>query len=133
LCARPEAENSILHITCHGEPPRSEPGDAALLLADANLEAAAIAFDGIPFGEVVLTACSTGFRPTAEAQGIRLSGDDALGLPGAFLEAGASTMLVSIPLAHAGAAHQIALAYHAARIEGEKPLAAFRKAQLALL
>jgi CHAT domain-containing protein len=133
LCAATESEGAILHVTCHGVPPRSEPGDAALLLADADLEAAAIANDGIPFTEVVLTACSTGYRPTTEAQGIRLSGDDVLGLPGAFLEAGASTMLVSIPLAQAEAAHRMALGYHGARLDSLPPLAAFRRAQLALL
>lgn len=133
LCATPRSAGAILHVTSHGEPPRAEPGDAALLLADANLEAAAIAHAGIPFAEVVLAACSTGFRPVTEAQGVRLSGDDALGLPGAFLEAGAAALLVSIPLAEVGAAHRMALEYHAARLAGETPLAAFRTAQRALL
>lgn len=133
LCAQPRAAGGILHITSHGVPSRSEPGDAALLLADADLEAAAIAHAGIPFAEVVLVACSTGFRPATEAQGIRLSGDDALGLPGAFLEAGASALLVSIPLAQVNAAHGMALGYHAARLADRTPLAAFRQAQLALL
>jgi hypothetical protein len=133
LCAAPQAENAILHITSHGEPPQCEPGDAALLLADANLEAAALAHAGIPFSEVVLAACSTGFRPITEAQGVRLSGDDALGLPGALLEAGATTLLVSIPLAEVGAAHHMALGYHTARLAGQAPLAAFRSSQRALL
>ena len=133
LCADPLAQGAILHVTCHGMPPRSEPGDAALLLADVDLEAASLADERIPFAEVVLTACSTGYRPATDWQGIPLSGDDALGLPGAFLEAGAATMLVSIPLAQAGAARRIAVDYHAARLDGLAPLAAFRRAQLALL
>jgi CHAT domain len=133
LCTEPRSAGAILHVTSHGEPPRSEPGDAALLLADANLEAAAISRASLPFAEVVLSACSTGFRPTAEAQGIRLWGDDALGLPGAFIEAGVAALLVSIPLAEIGAANRMAIDYHTARLAGEPPLAAFRTAQRALL
>jgi CHAT domain-containing protein len=129
----PLAACGILHVTSHGLPPRTEPGDAALLLADGNLEAATIASHRINFDEVVLTACSTGFRPATEAQGVSLAGDDALGLPGALFESGASTLLVSIPLAEMGAAHRMAIGYHRARLAGEPPLAAFRTSQLALL
>ena len=46
----------------------------------------------------MLSACSTGWRPQA-AEGIELSGDDILGLPGALLEGGARSIVVSIPKA----------------------------------
>jgi tetratricopeptide (TPR) repeat protein len=133
FCDLPQSARGILHISAHGLPPRVEPGDAALLLADGNLEAASIANRGIDFDEVVLAACSAGFRPATEAQDVVLAGDDALGLPGAFLEAGASVLLVSIPVADAGGAHRMAFGYHAARLAGQAPLAAFRTAQCALL
>ena len=69
-----------------------------MLVIDGKVDAAELADTHVRYDEVVLSACSTGWRPQA-AQGIELSGDDVLGLPGALLEAGARAVVVSIPKA----------------------------------
>jgi hypothetical protein len=64
---------------------------------------------------------------------VPLLGDDVLALPGAFLEAGAKTLLVSIPLVADEAAARFGPAYHRARLTGAPPLTAFRLVMSELL
>ncbi|MGZ4846513.1 MAG: CHAT domain-containing protein [Halobacteriota archaeon] len=123
---------NILHIISHGTFVTGEPLNSGLLLADAKVDAAEIAQSAIRYDEVVLSACSTGYRPT-EVQGLALSGDDILGLPGAFLEAGARSILVSIPKARDDVALKFMTLYHEKRTEGLSPLFALQETQKTLL
>jgi CHAT domain-containing protein len=79
--------------------------------------------------EVVLSACSTAWRPQS-TRDLNLSGDDALGLPASFLEAGARFLLASIPPVRAKAAHAFTVAWHRHRRAGQSPLQAYRTVQL---
>jgi len=122
----------LLHLSCHGVMVPKEPMNSGLLLTDAKLDAAEVAQSRLPFDEVVLSACSTGWRPT-QVGGIPLYADEILGVPGAFLEAGAQSVLVSIPKAEQRSAAALVTAYHSHRIAGEAPLYAFQSAQRQLL
>jgi len=122
----------ILHVACHASFEPIEPMRSGLLLADAKVDAAEIARVRITFEEVVLSACSTGCRPS-EVGGIALAGDDILGLPAAFLEAGAVAVLVSIPSADDQASAAFVMEYHQNRRVGKSPLAALQQAQLAMM
>ena len=72
----------------------------------------------------MLSACSTGWRPQA-AEHIELTGDDILGLPSALLEAGARSIVVSIPKAIDDVTREFMVAYHRRRAGGDTPLVAF--------
>jgi CHAT domain-containing protein len=64
---------------------------------------------------------------------VTLSGDDILGLPGAFLESGIRSVLVSIPRARDDATLQFMTIYHENRAEGKSPLFALQETQKAML
>ena len=84
---------------------------------DGFIDCAEILISGVARNEVVLSACSSGWRPY-RVNATELAGDDILGLPGAFLEAGASTILVSIPLAEDAPTRRLNLEYHRRRKSG---------------
>lgn len=132
LLAKPGAQNGILHLACHGRFDHDDPEGSGLLLADRMLTAAELSLRPLPAGEVTLAACSTGVRPEA-AGGVRLLGDDVVGLPAALLEAGAASILVSVTLAGAKEAGSFFCAYHTARLDGQAPLRAFATAQRRML
>lgn len=93
----PAAEGALLHVSCHAHMDPLEPMSSGLLLADvAKVDAAEVARGSLPFDEVVLSGCSTGWRPT-RVGGVELAGDDTVGLPAAFLEAWVRSVLVSVP------------------------------------
>ena len=123
-----EANGAIVHIACHGKFETGEPLNSGLLLTDGRLDTAEIAQSRLPFSEVILSACSLGYRPT-EAQGVTLSGDDMIGLPGAFLEAGAQSVLVSITKARDDATLELMTLYHEQRVDGVPPLFALQTTQ----
>lgn len=106
--------------------------NSGLLLSDAKVDAAEVARSRMPFQDVVLSACSTGWRP-CEVQDVVLRADEVLGIPAGFLEAGARTVLVSIPKAQGGAAHKLVHRYHTHRVDGRTPMFAFREAQRDML
>ncbi len=97
-----------------------------------RLDAAEIARTRLRYNEVILSACSTGYRPT-EVKGVELSGDDIVGLPGAFLEAGARSILVSIPKARGDVTLQFMTIYHENRAEGKSPMFALQATQEMML
>jgi CHAT domain-containing protein len=66
-------------------------------------------------------------------QDVVLAADEILGIPGGFLESGASAVLVSIPMAAGKAARVLTTHYHTRRVAGDSPLHAFRAAQEKLL
>jgi tetratricopeptide (TPR) repeat protein len=123
---------SILHVSCHGELEADEPMNSGLLLADARVDAAEIARGRLPYDEAVLSACSTGWRPS-QVQEMDLHSDEVLGIPGGFLEAGVRAVLVSIPKAEEHAARRITTRYHEERSRGASPLHALQAAQRAML
>lgn len=127
-----DRSNSILHTCCHAAADADEPMSSAIYMADAKVDAAEIARARTVFSEVVLSGCSTAYRP-ASVGDVQLAGDDCLGLPGAFLEAGARNLLVSIPEADDEATEKFMLHYHRARSAGTQPLEAYRQAQVAML
>jgi len=131
LAREESSRDAILHVACHGSFETGDPMNSGLLLADGRLDAADIARIHLPFAEVVLSACSTGYRPTA-VRDIPLSGDDVLGLPAALLEAGARSLLVSIPPARDDATLALMTVYHEQRSTGHPPLQSLRTAQVTM-
>ena len=126
LAKHPNSPRSILHVSSHGTFEADKPMNSGLLFSDPRVDAAEIARAGLRYDEVVLSACSTGYRPT-EVQGVVLSGDDILGLPGALLEAGVRSVLVSIPPAREDASQRFLSLYHEHRAEGTSPLVALQR------
>lgn len=121
-------EPSILHVCCHADASSDAPMSAGLICVEGKVDAAEISAGLLPCNEVVLSACSTGYRPTNVGD-IELHGDDILGLPGSFLEAGVSTILVSIPPAEDAAARAFTVHYHTARVAGKTPMMAYQDTQ----
>ena len=133
LAMRQDAASAILHLSCHGTlSVAADPLGSGLLLCDGKLDAAEWAQMRLQYAEVVLSACSTGWRPQT-AQGVTLHGDDVLGLPGALLEAGVRSVLVSIPKASDTATEAFMTAYHRHRAAGTPPLLAFCQTQREML
>lgn len=129
---RTDARGAVLHVVCHGDFVTGEPLNSGLLMTDGKVDAAEISRYRILYDEVVLSACSTGYRPTAVGD-IELTGDDLVGLVAAFLEAGARAVLVSIPPAREDAAQRFMSAYHARRADGASAHDALRGAQQTML
>jgi CHAT domain-containing protein len=127
LATSPSANGGVLHVICHGEFFAGEPMRSSLLFSDGKVDAATISRLQLRFEEVVLSACSTGYRPT-EVNAVSLSGDDIVGLVASFMEAGASTVLVSIPTARGDAVHRFMSAYHKQRAANVPPRIAYRDA-----
>jgi len=131
LAAREDAGAAILHLSCHGTLSVEEPLASGVLLRDGKIDAAEWAQLRLHYDEVVLSACSTGWRPMT-AQGVTLEGDDILGLPGALLEAGARSIVVSIPKANDKVTAAFMTAYHRRRVDNS-PLIAFNQTQREML
>jgi CHAT domain-containing protein len=127
-----ESKDGILHMACHGIIDFEDPLHSGLLLSRTRIDASEIAMSSLPFDEVVLSACSTGWRPT-HVKEVALSGDDILGLPGALLEAGVRSVLVSIPPADDEAGCAFMTRYHVHRLSGKSPLLALRATQMEML
>lgn len=132
LLRESERKVGILHISCHGGMETNEPMNSGLYTSNGKLDAAEIARSSMPFSEVILSACSSGWRPTKVAD-VELVADDILGLPGAFLEAGTQSVLVSIPKASDQVTAEFMIEYHKHRAEGEPPLQAYNTTQINLL
>lgn len=132
LLCHNEAERGILHLTTHGTFEPYEPMNSGLLLSDSKVDAAEIASSSVKYNEVILSACSSGWRPT-KVQDVELLGDDILGLPGSFLEAGARSVLVSIPMADDRATCQFMTLYHRKRLNGKTPLTSLQETQKTML
>jgi tetratricopeptide (TPR) repeat protein len=132
LAARDDTAAAILHLACHGTLDAQDPLGAGVLMADGKIDAAEWAQLRLHYEEVVLSACSTGWRPLAAGR-VELRGDDILGLPGALLEAGARAIVVSIPKASDAGTEAFMTAYHRRRASGAPPLTAFCHTQRELL
>jgi len=131
LAKEEDVQDGILHIVCHGTVEVNDPMNSGLLMVDSKIDAAEIARSCMKYREIILGACSCGWRPQ-KVQDIKLSGDDILGLPGAFLEAGVQSVLVSIPPADDIATYRFMVLYHQNRLEGKPPLVAHQSTQKAM-
>lgn len=127
-----DADDVILHIASHAEADPDEPMYGGFLFTGSRVDAAEIVRARPRFPEVVLSGCATGWRPRAVA-GVQITGDEILGLPGAFLEAGARNVLVSIPRAFDNPSRRFMVQYHDERRAGHAPVEAFRRTQCSLL
>jgi hypothetical protein len=132
LAGRKDAAGATLHVCCHGDFVAEEPLYSGLLLRDGKVDASEIARMRLAYHEVVLSTCSSGHRATA-VDGIPLTGDDVVGLVGAFLEAGIRAVVVSITRARDDASHAFMTTYHSHRAAGSTPVAALRETQLQML
>ncbi len=132
LAGREDATTAVLHVASHGSLDADEPLASGLILTGSTVDAAELVTRPCRFPEVVLSACSTGWRPQASHE-LELAGDDALGLTASFLEAGARFLLVSVPPADDGAARAFTVAWHRHRLAGTAPLAAYQAAQQEML
>ena len=132
LASAVSGPGAVLHFSGHGSLEAAEPLASGLVLTGATVDAAEVLLRRLPYDEVVLSGCSTAWRPVA-AGGVELAGDDALGLPSSFLEAGARFLLASIPPVREKAARAFTVGWHRHRHDGLSPLAAFRAVQLELL
>ncbi len=132
LSANPAARRGMLHLACHGTFDYDDPAGSGLKLTGRRLTAAELALRPLPFAEVTMAACSTGVRPE-RAGGVKLLGDDLLGLPAAALEAGAGSVLVSTTPAGDAASRAFFTLYYGRRLAGDPPIPAFAAAQRALL
>jgi CHAT domain-containing protein len=132
IFATPDGASNILHIVCHGGAELDEPMSSGLYFADGKVDAGEISQRRTPFSEVVMSSCSSGWRPSRVGD-VELVADDILGLPGAFLEAGARSILVSIPPAEDTATKEFMIRYHGLRAAGSEPLDAYRMTQLAMM
>jgi CHAT domain-containing protein len=123
----------VLHISAHGTLDADEPMRSGLLFAKQSLlDAGELAQLRLTPDELVLSACSTGWRPQAVDE-LVLTGDDALGLPAAALEAGARFMLVSICPIDDEAALALTAGYHGERLAGHPPVVALNRTQVQML
>jgi CHAT domain-containing protein len=122
----------VLHYSGHGSLEATEPLASGLVLTGSTVDAAEILTRRLPYAEVVLSACSTAWRPQ-DTRDLALAGDDALGLPASFMEAGARFLLASIPPVREKASRAFTVAWHRHRRGGQSPLQAFRAVQLEAL
>ena len=132
LMSSEAARTAVLHVSAHGTLDADEPLASGLLLGESTVDAAELITRSCASPEVVLSACSTGWRPLS-ARGLELAGDDALGLPASFLEAGARFLLVSVPQAKDDVTRAFTTAWHRNRLSGLTPLNAYRAAQQQML
>jgi CHAT domain-containing protein len=131
LLREQHSADTILIVACHGEFDVTEPLRSKLNLSDGSVDAATIMIQRIRFEEVVLRACSTGER-VDHVGDVDLVGDDILSIPGAFLEAGARSVLVSIPpLVRRPTTRRLFERFLTNRSGGMTPLLALAEAQRA--
>ena len=131
LAGWPDHEG-ILHIACHGTVDPDDPFQTRLRIGASpiGVSAAQLSAAQIRAREVVLSACSSGWRP-AHVGDLELAGDDLLALPGTFLFAGAHHLVCSITPAEDAAATFFVTSYHRDRQAGAPPHIALRAAHLA--
>ena len=132
LAQNTSGSDNVLHVSCHGKADQFEPMNSGLLLFDSKLDAAQIAKSKLPFDEVVLSACNTGWRPI-QVRDVPLTADEILGIPAGFLEAGVKAVLVSISKAQSAAASALTTYYHTRRASSDPPVVAFQAAQKHML
>ena len=118
-------DRDLLHFACHGLFRADNPMFSALKLHDAWLTAADVMQLDIPDALVTLSACESG-------RGTVLQGDEVIGLPRAFLGAGAAAVLVSLWLVHDETTVTLMTDWYQRLSDGLGRAAALRAAQRSL-
>lgn len=116
----------VIHVSGHGLFRPDAPEFSAIRLADRWVTAAEITRLELNGQLVVLSACDTGRRTV---DGPR----DSLGLPRAFIAAGAAGVVVSLWAAHDDATTELMTGLHRSLAAGQSPATALRTAQLATM
>lgn len=115
----------LLHLACHGLFRRDNPMFSALKLHDGWLTAGDVMQLRLPGAFVTLSACESGRSQV-------VGGDEPLGLPYAFLGAGALGLLVSLWLVEDETTATLMSAFYQQVAAGAGHTEALRRAQLAL-
>lgn len=115
----------LLHLACHGLFRRDNPLFSALKLHDSWLTAGDVMQLRLPGAFVTLSACESGRSQV-------VGGDELLGLPYAFLGAGALGLLVSLWLVEDETTAALMTQFYSQVAQGVSYPAALRRAQLAL-
>ncbi len=116
---------AVLHLACHGVFRSDNPLFSSLQLADAWLTAREIAQLDLRGALVAMGACESG-------RGRVYDGDEVIGLPRAFLAAGARALLGSLWLVQDASTARLMEHWYGAMVRGRTPAAALREAQLAV-
>lgn len=119
------ANCGLLHLACHGLFRRDNPFFSALKLHDGWLTAGDALQLRLPGTFVTLSACESGRSQV-------IGGDELLGLPYAFLGAGAQGLLVSLWLVEDQTTAALMPHFYQQLVQGASYPAALRQAQLAL-
>ena len=115
----------ILHLACHGLFRADNPMFSAVKLQDGWLTAADVMQLNLKDMMVTLSACESG-------RGTVLQGDEVVGLPRAFLGAGASSVVVSLWLVQDETTQTLMTHWYRQLLERMSRAAALRTAQQAL-
>ena len=126
----------IVHVATHARSDRQVPERSKIALSCVDAGLRVVETCDLYFADVVtldlcgqiivLSACET-------AGGRRLAGEGILGLPRAFLRAGASTVVASLWRVADEPTSELMIAFHRLLRDGEGPAAALRKAKLELI
>jgi hypothetical protein len=130
--AASEAGLACLHIATHGTSPLSStPMEASLALADGPADGLDIARWPLAADLVVLAACSSGQQAIWDRdQAGELIGDEMLGLPAAFLAAGAHQVIGTLWRVRDDVAHRMTIRLHQELLAGQATETALYRAVL---
>lgn len=116
----------VLHLACHGRFRPDSPLFSALRLADGWMTVRDAYGLELSCDLIALSACETGVSAIAP-------GDELLGLARGFLSAGAASLLVSLWPVDDAATAEVMAGFYRRLLAGERPAAALRAAQCALI
>jgi CHAT domain-containing protein len=131
--AAPSARPACLHIATHGKSMVSEtPMEASLALADGAADGLDIARWSLAADLVVLAACASGQQAIWDRDDAgELIGDEMLGLPAAFLAAGAHQVIGTLWRVRDDVAHRMTIRLHQELLAGQPAETALYRAVLA--
>ncbi|HMQ33871.1 MAG TPA: CHAT domain-containing protein [Chloroflexaceae bacterium] len=119
-------EAAILHLACHGQFRSDSPLFSSLRLADGWLTVRDAYGLDLACDLVVLSACETGVSALA-------AGDELIGLARGFFTAGAPALVVSLWTVDDATTAELMATFYERLRAGERPAAALRHAQRAML
>lgn len=131
--AAPGTGLACLHIATHGTSMLSQtPMEASLALADGAADGLDIARWSLAADVVVLAACASGQQAIWDRDDSgELIGDEMLGLPAAFLAAGAHQVIGTLWRVRDDVAHRMTVRLHQGLLAGQPTEAALHRAVLA--
>jgi CHAT domain len=131
--ATPETRLACLHIATHGTSVLSQtPMESSLSLADGPVDGLDVARWSLAADLVVLSACWSGQQATWDRDDAgELIGDEMLGLPAAFMAAGAHQVIGTLWKVRDDVAHRVTTRLHRELLAGQTAQTALRLAVLA--